>query len=102
MIMKHIETTLANSSFTNLCVACGQKLLAEIRRTKKELASQFRKTFAGNERMLRSVLNEAEALAFLTEFPQLVFPSLALEKVEGAMAWQQHQQEIINGHHLRA
>ena len=85
------------NQLTAFCAACARKLIAEIQRTKRELASQFRRTFAGNEGMLRQVLNEAEAVAFLTEYPQLVFPTLALEKVEGAVAWQRHQQEIRRG-----
>ena len=56
--------------------------------------SQFRRAFTGNERMLRLVLSEAEALAFRTEYPHLVFPSLALEKIESAVAWQRHQQQL--------
>jgi hypothetical protein len=99
MNMKLVEaqTTVTRNSLTTFCTDCARKLAAEIKRTKQELAAQFRKSFTGNERMLRLVLNEAEALAFLTEYPQLVFPSLALEKVEGAVAWQKHQQEVLIG-----
>jgi len=85
------------NQLTKFCATCARKLIAEVQRTKRELASQFRRAFAGNEGMLRQVLNEAEAVAFLTEYPQLVFPTLALEKVEGAVAWQRHQQEIRRG-----
>ncbi len=41
--------------------------------------------------LLRLVLNEAEGLAWRTEFPQLVFPALAVEKAEAAVAWHQRQ-----------
>ena len=99
MLMKLAEaqTTVTKNSLTSFCIDCARKLAAEIQRTKQEMASQFHETFAGNERMLRLVLNEAEALAFLTDYPQLVFPTLALEKVERAVAWQQHQNEIWRG-----
>src|SRR5436190_22625328 len=97
-----IETPwVKQNPLTVFCAACARKLIAEIQRIKLELVSQFRSTFAGNERMLRQVLNEAEAVAFLTQYPQLVFPSLALEKLEGAVAWQRHQNEIRTGQ-LRA
>ena len=93
-----VETPwVKRNPLTAFCASCARKLIAEIQRTKNELAAQFRKTFAGNERMLRLALNEAEALAFLTEYPQLVFPTLALEKVEGAAAWQRHQKEVRRG-----
>jgi hypothetical protein len=85
---------LSNNPVATFCLSCGRKLLAQIQTTKKELASQFRKAFSGNEQMLRVVLNEAEALAFSTGYPQLLFPTLALEKVESAAAWQRHQLEV--------
>src|SRR5882724_13359689 len=95
MNMKHVGTTAENEqSFTTFCMAYGRKLITELQRTKEELVSQFRKAFADNERMLRLVLNEAEALAFRTEYPHLVFPSLALEKIERAVEWQRHQQQL--------
>jgi len=98
MNTKTVETpSLTKNALTTFCAACGRKLIAEIQRTKQELTAQFHKTFGGNERMLRLVLNEAEAVAFLTEYPHLVFPTLALEKLEGAVHWQEHQREILRG-----
>ena len=94
MNTNHLHNTSRKHPVTNFCIACGKKLMAEIQRTKQELTAQFRKTFRGNERMLRLVLNEAEALAFLTDYPLLVFPTLALEKVQGAVAWQRHQVQV--------
>ncbi len=44
--------------------------------------------------MLRLALNEAEALAWLTAFPYLLFPILAEEKVRAFKQWAAHQQEI--------
>jgi hypothetical protein len=37
-------------------------------------------------------LNEAEALAFQTEYPHLLFPTLAMEKIQAVSAWQSRQQ----------
>src|SRR3954467_15904474 len=97
MNTKHIETTAAQqNSFTSFCRACSAKLIREIKRTKQELVAQFRSAFGGNERMLRLALNEAEALACLTEYPLLIFPTLALEKVQGVVGWQRHQQQVRN------
>jgi len=45
-------------------------------------------------RVFRLALNEAEALAWETEFPHLVFPALALEKVHGVAKWHGHQRSI--------
>jgi hypothetical protein len=35
-------------------------------------------------------LNEAEALAWETEYPQLVFPTLAEEKIAAISSWYGH------------
>jgi hypothetical protein len=94
MNTNHLQSNSVKHPVTNFCIACAKKLMAEVQRTKQELTAQFRRAFRGNERMLRLVLNEAEALAFLTEYPLLVFPTLALEKVEGAVAWQRHQMQV--------
>jgi hypothetical protein len=45
-------------------------------------------------RLLRLALNEAEALAWQTGFPQLVFPSLAAEKAQGVSQWYRRQNAI--------
>jgi UDP-2,3-diacylglucosamine pyrophosphatase LpxH len=44
--------------------------------------------------VFRLALNEAEAIAWDTEFPQLVFPTLAVEKVKGVAKWHAHQRSI--------
>ncbi len=45
-------------------------------------------------RLLRQALNEAEAIAWQTGFPQLVFPSLALEKARAVAAWENRQRTM--------
>ena len=91
----HIETNPSTETpFTSFCVNYCRKLLTEIQKAKQDLVSQFRNAFAGQEQLLRLALNEAEALAFLTDYPHLVFPTLAMEKVQGAADWRTHQREI--------
>ncbi len=41
--------------------------------------------------LLRLALNEAEALAWQTEFPHLFFPELAAEKARAVAAWARKQ-----------
>ena len=86
----------SNSPFTSFCLNYCRKLITEIQKTKQQFATQFRNAFAGEEKVLRLALNEAEALAFLTDFPHLVFPSLALEKVQGAVEWRAHQHGLAH------
>lgn len=65
-----------------------------LKQTKREIAIQHRDLFQGRERLLKLALNEAEALAFQTDYPHLLYPQLALEKVEAALSWQYRQQLI--------
>jgi len=46
--------------------------------------------------LLRQALNEAEAMAWQTGFPQLVFPSLALEKARAVANWESRQRTMRN------
>jgi hypothetical protein len=48
-------------------------------------------------RLLRLALNEAEGLAWQTEFPQLVFSELAREKARAAVAWHERQLSLRQG-----
>lgn len=45
-------------------------------------------------RLLRQALNEAEAIAWQTGFPQLVFPSLAMEKARAVATWEYRQRTM--------
>src|SRR5438105_14173983 len=94
--LNHMETTIARNEnpFTSFCLDYCKKLLAQIGQARHSLMAQFRKAFAGQEQLLRLALNEAEALAFLTDYPHLVFPTLAMEKVQGVANWSRHQKEI--------
>ena len=84
----------AENPFTAFCANYCRKLLNEIQQAKQDLLSRFRKAFAGQEQLLRLALNEAEAVAFLTDYPHLVFPTLAMEKVQRAANWRAHQKHV--------
>jgi hypothetical protein len=72
----------------DLWIASSEKLIVGIEQAKRELAAEHQ--FALPERLFRVALSEAEALAWETEYPQLVFPSLAEEKIEAISAWYEH------------
>jgi hypothetical protein len=44
--------------------------------------------------MLQLALNEAEALAWQSAYPHLVFPALAMEKVQEIADWNRHQRSV--------
>lgn len=76
------------------CVACYAKVLAQITATRETILAESRQALAGPERLLRLALNEAEALAWETTYPHLVFPMLATEKVQAVAAWNTNQQSV--------
>ena len=91
------ETNGSNeNAFTRFCFDYCRKLITDIQEAKRELIAQFHNVFSGQEKLLRLALNEAEALAFQTDFPHLVFPDLAMEKVQSAAAWRNQQQAMLN------
>jgi hypothetical protein len=55
---------------------------------------EFSKIQENHPRLFQLALNEAEALAWDTGFPHLVFPALAMEKVQAVCAWYKRQTRI--------
>ena len=65
-----------------------------IQMAKSGLFSEWHSSFSPTDHPLHSALWEAEALAWQTSFPHLVFPELAREKINKAMSWQKHQGKV--------
>jgi len=86
----------ATRTLASACLASCQKLIAQIEQAKDAILAEFRGTLAAHEHLLSLTLNEAEALAWQTGFPHLVFPTLATEKVRALAAWQARQQSITS------
>ncbi|HXB60111.1 MAG TPA: hypothetical protein VNU95_11125 [Candidatus Acidoferrales bacterium] len=76
------------------CRNCCQKVLAQMKQVREAIKAEARDTLKGQEQLLRLALNEAEALAFQTLYPQLVFPTLAVEKIQGAERWSSRQRQL--------
>ena len=83
--------TSAGPTLTNVCLASCQNFFGQIQKTKAAILGEFRAKLEAHEQLLRLALNEAEALAWQTEFPQLFFPTLAMEKVQSVAAWHRRQ-----------
>ena len=58
---------------------------------------EFAESGSEQMRLLGLALNEAEALAWQSGFPHLVFPALAWEKVEAVTRWRRRQEAIRQG-----
>ena len=65
-----------------------------VAKTKQRLLAEYREHVGEHLRVLRLALNEAEALAWSTEFPHLFFPALAVEKALAVVKWQRRQRAV--------
>src|SRR4030095_5327532 len=57
--------------------------LAAVANVRANIEREFSALLEEQPHVLRLALNEAEAVAWQTGFPQLVFPTLAMEKARG-------------------
>ena len=85
-------------NFTSTCRASCRKLIAQVQRARTAIVSEFRGSFGAPEQLLKLAVNEAEALAWQTEYPYLLFPELAMEKAQAVANWQTRQRSIRQGH----
>jgi len=91
--LNKMDETEWNRSAKRCLDACG-KLLAWIDNAKTAIVAEFRDKVAGQAHMVELAVNEAEALAWQTDFPQLFFPALAVEKASAVAAWNARQQAL--------
>jgi hypothetical protein len=75
-----------------VCIESCQQLAAQFERAKGKLLGELQETLEVPEKLFRLALNEAEALAWETGYPHLVFPVLATEKVQATARWTARQQ----------
>ncbi len=94
--------TGAGSGFSALCLKSCQKILAHIAKAREAILSESLGAVAAHERMFQLALNEAEALAWQTAYPHLVFPALAMEKAREVAEWNRHQRAVQQGEPLFA
>jgi hypothetical protein len=87
----------AQPNFGDRCVASCKKLLAQIDNVKAQVVAEFRDKLEGHQRLLELAVNEAEALAWETGFPQLLFPTLATEKASAVTGWHLRQESLRRG-----
>jgi hypothetical protein len=86
--------TLPEQTLANRCVQSYKQLLAGIEQAKNKIADEFREIVESNQQSFQLALNEAEALAWQTNYPQLLFPALAVEKVQAVAARRARQQAL--------
>jgi hypothetical protein len=77
-----------------VCLTSCRQVLARVARAKAAIFAEAYQALKSQEHLLRLALNEAEAAAWQTMFPHLVFPTLAMEKVQAVATWDARQRAI--------
>jgi hypothetical protein len=88
------ENVGAVRAFGTACLGSCQKVMKQIHDAKEAILAESRETLKVQEQILKLALNEAEALAWQTLYPHLLFPTLATEKVQAVVDWNRHQRAI--------
>ncbi len=81
-------------SFSRVRLQSCRNVLAGINNAKASILAEARQTWNPDERLLHLALNEAEALAWQTGYPHLLFPALAAEKIQAVADWSRRQDAI--------
>src|SRR5215831_11337785 len=82
--------TKKNPTLKSACLALCNKIITQVQKVKHALISEYAARTNGQRHALSRALNEAEALAWQTGFPHLVFPVLAKEKIEALTQRREH------------
>ena len=90
------------SAFKNACIGSCQKIVAQIKKVRDGIFAESRDTLQTHQHLLELALNEAEALALQTNYPHLVFPTLAMEKVQAVANWNEHQEYVRRASRITA
>ncbi len=70
---------------SNFTLAACNRILAEMDKARSQILGSFRGLISEGQRgLVNHAIEEAEALAWETGFPHLLFPVLALEKASAA------------------
>ena len=93
--------SLTTNSLKSTCVTFCQNVVRQLQDAKTRFVSDYRSLVNGQEHALQLALNEAEALAWETDYPHLVFADLAAEKVAALVNWGQRQDAIQRGQFAR-
>jgi tRNA nucleotidyltransferase/poly(A) polymerase len=85
------QNLTVDKTLKDTCQELCAKFVQQIGQAKKNLVAEFRDAFATQEQLLQLAIVEADALAWQTDYPHLLFPALATEKIERAAHWQARQ-----------
>jgi hypothetical protein len=89
-----VENRVGSGSFRKACGACCRKIRAQIAGVKEAILVESSRALRAPERLVRLALIEAEAAAWQTKYPHLLFPALAAEKVRAVADWSARQESV--------
>lgn len=84
----------ASKHIIRACLHSCPAIREAIARTRETVLREYAELAGEHVRVLRLALNEAEALAWQTDYPHLFFPALATEKAQAAVSWHRHQRAV--------
>jgi hypothetical protein len=96
------NTNNAEQTFANRCLQSCKVLLTEIEQAKNMIVNDFHESLDTHGNLFRLALNEAEALAWQTDYPHLVYPTLAMERVQAVVTWRRRQWSVQQHHSVFA
>ena len=82
------------SGFKQACLKSCDKVIDRIKETKAAILADARGNAQASDLMLRMAVAEAEAIAWQTPVPHLIFPTLAMERVQAVSNWSERQQRV--------
>lgn len=80
--------------FKQACLKSCDKVLARIKETKTAILTEAQGRAQASDLMLRLAVAEAEAIAWQTSVPHLIFPTLAMERVQAVSNWSERQERV--------
>lgn len=89
------ENLTADKTLKGACAGLCEKLVQQIGLAKNNIVTEFRGVFETQEQLLQLAIVEADALAWQTDYPHLLFPALATEKIQTAANWRARQKFLL-------
>jgi hypothetical protein len=89
-ILRHPHAA-SRPNLAHRCLGACRRFLAQLSSIKAGVLREFRSKVEEHDHLLELAVNEAEALAWESGFPQLLFPALAMEKAQKVAAWHARQ-----------
>ena len=98
--MKRFDTQFCGATHKPQPLRSCDPVERRLKQVRQAVADEFQEQVDVRSRLFNLALNEAEALAWQTGFPHLVFPVLAAEKAQAAVAWKKRQQTLKSADEL--